>query len=400
MNQQLLREVAQHFATPFYLFDERVLVQTIEHLKAGLGPNVELCYAMKANPLILAAIESEVARIEVCSTGELRICQMAGIPLSKVVLSGVHKDPELIFELVSGEEQPLRYTVESAEQYQLLERAACEADVRIPLLFRLTSGNQFGLDIKELLRLVEKAVASPYVHCCGIHYFAGTQRTSAKKAQRELRKVDDLLGELALRYPGQLDGLELEYGPGLPVSYFEHDAEVARERDDAQLAAVSAAIGELRNAGTVAVELGRAIAAECGSYVTSVVDAKRNRGYNYAIVDGGMHQLAYYDHAMALQQPVCVNLSSPQTNSDELWNVCGSLCTINDILGKQMPLGQLRIGDLLAFDKTGAYCMTEGRSLFLSRDLPRILLVHRDGIISQIRDRIETCELNAGTLIR
>ena len=46
------------------------------------------------------------------------------------------------------------------------------------------------------------------------------------------------------------------------------------------------------------------------------------------------------------------------------------LCTINDILVKRLPLGGLEIGDVLVFEQAGAYCMTEGIALFLSRDLP------------------------------
>ena len=44
-------------------------------------------------------------------------------------------------------------------------------------------------------------------------------------------------------------------------------------------------------------------------------------------------------------------------------NVCGSLCTINDNLVKNMPLTEPTIGDILEFINTGAYSMTEKRSI-------------------------------------
>lgn len=59
----------------------------------------------------------------------------------------------------------------------------------------------------------------------------------------------------------------------------------------------------------------------------------------------------------------------------EPWNICGSLCTINDIMVKQFPLHRPIIGDIIAFENTGAYCAAEGIALFLSRDLPAVMLL-------------------------
>lgn len=50
---------------------------------------------------------------------------------------------------------------------------------------------------------------------------------------------------------------------------------------------------------------------------------------------------------------------------------------MNDILVKAAPLPEMEIGDALVFENAGAYCMTEGMSLFLSRDLPQIYLIGR-----------------------
>ena len=98
--------------------------------------------------------------------------------------------------------------------------------------------------------------------------------------------------------------------------------------------------------GPVTLELGRSIAAACGTYVTQIVDTKTNKGENYAIVDGGIHQLVYYGQSMAMKQPKMQFIkTSPSDQAvnhlpKQLWNICGSLCTINDILVKQLPLAQ------------------------------------------------------------
>lgn len=61
---------------------------------------------------------------------------------------------------------------------------------------------------------------------------------------------------------------------------------------------------------------------------------------------------------------------------------------------KKLPVANLEIGDIFAFENTGAYCQIEGISLFLSRDLPTIVLREPDGNYTKVRERFETFELN------
>ena len=77
-----------------------------------------------------------------------------------------------------------------------------------------------------------------------------------------------------------------------------------------------------------------------------------------------------------------------------MWNICGSLCTINDILVKKLELSDLKIGDILVFKNTGAYSMTEGISLFLSRDLPQVLISDINNNIRMARNIMPTYNLN------
>ena len=123
-------------------------------------------------------------------------------------------------------------------------------------------------------------------------------------------------------------------------------------------------------------------------------DAKVNKKQNYAIVDGGIHQLVYYGQSMAMKHPYCHVLPEKQEGETMDWNLFGSLCTVNDILVKQMPIRNLTVGDVIVFENTGAYSTTEGIALFLSRDLPKILLRKEDGEIHVLRDSIDTDPLN------
>lgn len=97
---------------------------------------------------------------------------------------------------------------------------------------------------------------------------------------------------------------------------------------------------------------------------------------------------------MAMKQPylsVCGKETEPCTES---WNICGSLCSMNDIIAKQISLPDIEIGDIICFENTGAYCMTEGISLFLSRDIPSVYIKKEDGTYLCVRDSFETFNLN------
>ena len=64
------------------------------------------------------------------------------------------------------------------------------------------------------------------------------------------------------------------------------------------------------------------------------------------------------------------------------------------ILLKKLPLTDARVGDYLVFHNIGAYSVTEGIYLFLSRKMPKIYLYSEDGGAVKLRDGLETWMLN------
>ena len=97
---------------------------------------------------------------------------------------------------------------------------------------------------------------------------------------------------------------------------------------------------------------------------------------------------------MAMKHPFHSLFPLRDEGETKNWNICGSLCTVNDILMKNTPMTDLKIGDAIVFKKTGAYCATEGISLFLSRDLPQVLIIDENGNINCAREAVATYKLN------
>lgn len=385
MTDLQLHQVLHRETTPLYVFDLAALPQRVATLREHLPEGVGLCYAVKANPFLLSALDGVVERFEICSPGELVLCQQAGLSSDQYVLSGVYKEPAAMGELVAQGEIGC-YTVESMTQFSVLYGAALAARKPISLLLRLTSGNQFGMDQEEIRWILDHYGEDPCLDIRGIQYFSGTQKHSLKRLARELALVDQFLASLTPVHPLR----ELEFGPGFPVAYFPED-----EMDEETfLTEFADLLRGLTFRGKITLELGRSIAAGCGTYLTRVVDVKENRGEKYAIVDGGMHQLVYYGQSMAMKHPPVRPLSPRVGEEPQPWTLCGALCTINDILVKRLPLGGLEIGDVLVFEQAGAYCMTEGIALFLSRDLPGVVLCTPDGRAVLARDHLATHPLN------
>ena len=371
----------------FYVFDIKELKNRIAYLKSKL-PDVSLCYAVKANPMITGEIMDDLPRFEICSPGEARICHRLGVDTEKMVISGVYKTPAFIEETAADPDFKGIFTVESMRQYDLLCALSEKYGRTLQVLLRLTNGSQFGINASDIEEIIAKRENHPGIVLKGIQFFSGTQKTSLKKFARELSHLDQFLIHLkeTLGYEAE----ELEYGTGFPVSYFK-DEELD---EDALLDGFTGILREMISHPKITLELGRSIAASCGRYYTHVVDMKQNKGQNYLLTDGGMHHIVYFGQHMAMKHPFLSVVGKETPENGTSWTICGSLCSMNDIIVKQAVLPDIEVGDVICFEKTGAYCMTEGIALFLTRDLPALYIQREDESVYCIRSTFETEELN------
>lgn len=386
MNSEALQDIAASFATPAFIFDADEFGRRARNVKSAIG-GASLCYSIKANPFLLACLPEEIDRVEVCSPGELAICRRVGVDPSTVVYSGVNKGSEDIAEAIEYGAELL--TAESLRQLGLINAAALAAGKRVRVALRLTSGNQFGMDSEALKRAAAERGSYEGVDIVAIHYYSGTQKKKLAVVEKELAELEELADTLEERFG--LSGISLEYGPGLPADYFGDDPE---GRDMAVLAEAGAMIAAVAARRSVTVEFGRFLASPCGTYLTAAADIKNNNGENFVICDGGINHLKYYGQTMAMQTPP-ITLLGDHGEKTEDYTLCGSLCTTADILVRKVTLPALSVGDVLAFGRCGAYSVTEGIGLFLSRQLPRIVLRSERGGNRLLRDFYGTDILNS-----
>lgn len=396
-------KIAEQYGTPLYILDKEQLAKRIEDIQGILGEDITLCYAMKANPFLVDAFKTLNTKYEVCSPGEFSICEREKVDMHNIVLSGVNKEKQDICHVMDDCGGVGVYTVESKEQYRLLAECAAERNIEINVLLRVTSGNQFGLDEAEVEAIVKNKEAYPYVHILGLQCYTGTQKKKFDIIKSEIEWLDGLCDRLYEEYGFRAQ--ELEYGPGLPIAYF---GDAAYENNYDMLRELAELLSDYKSKYHITLEMGRYLAADCGIYVTGVADIKTNKGQQYIIVDGGINHVNYYGQTMAMKVPAYSYVKADGTvvkdrnESDTLkgldeekWTVCGSLCTVADLIVKNLPIGQPQTGDKLIFYNIGAYSITEGIYLFLSRRMPVITAYNKDGSIEVYRNTIPSDVINS-----
>ena len=371
--------LVNNFKTPMYVFNIDKLIDRVNYLKSKFIGKL-LVYAVKANTFIVKELENNVERFEICSNGEFEICNKLNINHNKMVISGVYKDYNSINNMMRYDID--RFTIESIEQFRLLESMCKKYKKKIHVLIRLTSNNQFGVTEDEVKYIIKN---NKQLIIEGIEYFSGTQKTSLKKINREVEYLKDFIESLESEF--NLKIKEIEYGPGLPIHYF-----VDEEFDeDIFLDEINIILDKLGNR-KILLEIGRSMVASCGYYLTKVVDMKTNKNGNYVIVDGGINHLVYYGQTMAMRIPY-YEVYPKREKEIKNYNIYGSLCTINDIIVKNINTFELQLNDVFIFKNVGAYSSTEGISLFLSRDLPCIVLYKNSKYI-KVRDNLKTSNIN------
>lgn len=386
MNLNKLCTSYKELKTPSYVFDIDHLENHVNTIKSLLPHNAKLCYAMKANPFLVGILDPYVDSFEVCSPGEFRICQRNHISNQKIILSGVYKNDEDIRKIIEMDEQPI-YTIESMKHLEILNDLSKAYQKTISVILRLTSGNQFGMDASMIDEILDRKDEYPYLKWYGIQLYSGTQKHKLDKVQKELETQKKYIEDLRDRYKIALPCLE--FGPGLGVQYFESD------KPTVSVSAFGSMLQNLDFDGTVVLEMGRIIVASCGTYLTKVVDLKLNDHKHYAILDGGIHHVSYYGQFLGMKCPNIERIALGESmETQATWNLCGSLCTVADVLVKDFETA-LAYNDVIAFKNVGAYSITEGISLFLSRDLPQVNVFSKDQGLVTLRDIVHIDTLNS-----
>ena len=353
----------ERLRTPFYYYDAELLRQTLQTIREEVSKHEGFCvhYAVKANanPKVLRIIREAGLGVDCVSGGEIETSVKAGFPSSKIVYAGVGKSD---WEINLGLDNDIFcFNVESIPELEVINELAAAKGKVARVAFRLnpnvgahthaniTTGlaeNKFGIDMRDMLKVIEVASQMANIKVVGLHFHIGSQILDMGDFEALCNRVNELQNELE-RHRIRLEHINV--GGGLGIDY-QHPNRIPIPDFKAYFDTYAKKL-KLRDGQTLHFELGRAVVAQCGSLITRTLYIKEGYVKKFCIVDAGFTDLirpALYQAYHKIE-----NLSSEEPM--EAYDVVGPICESTDVFAKQIDINKAHRGDLLAIRSAGAY---------------------------------------------
>ena len=353
----------ERLRTPFYYYDAELLRQTLQTIREEVSKHEGFCvhYAVKANanPKVLRIIREAGLGVDCVSGGEIEASVKAGFPSSKIVYAGVGKSD---WEINLGLDSDIFcFNVESIPELEVINELAAQKGKVARVAFRLnpnvgahthaniTTGlaeNKFGIDMRDMLKVIEEATQMANVKVVGLHFHIGSQILDMGDFEALCNRVNELQNELE-RHRIRVEHINV--GGGLGIDY-QHPNRVPIPDFKSYFDTYAKKL-KLRDGQTLHFELGRAVVAQCGSLITRTLYIKEGYVKKFCIVDAGFTDLirpALYQAYHKIE-----NLSSEEPK--EAYDVVGPICESTDVFAKQIDINKAHRGDLLAIRSAGAY---------------------------------------------
>ena len=374
--------------TPFYAYDRRLLDARVAELRAVLPREVDLHYAMKANPMpaLVCHMASLVDGIDVASSAELKVALDAGMNPQNISFAGPGKQRDELRQSVAA---GVLLNVESFREVRELGTISHELGVparvavRVNPNFELKSSGmkmgggpkQFGVDAEAVPELLAE-IRRLDLAFEGFHIYSGSQNLKAGAICEAQQKSVQLALELAALAHAPTKVLNIGGGFGIP--YFPGDQRLDLTPVGANLRELVRRVALELPTATLVVELGRYLVGEAGIYVCRIIDRKVSRGEIFLVVDGGLHHhlaaSGNFGQVIRKNYPVTIG-NRMGVASQEVASVVGPLCTPLDILADKMLLSEAEPGDLVVVYQSGAYGSTASPQQFLSHGTAKEVLV-------------------------
>jgi diaminopimelate decarboxylase len=345
----------------------------------ALPPGCELFYALKANSErpVIEALRGIVAGFEVGSAGEIDLVR-AVAPDAPIIFGGPGKTDAALAAAIHA--RVVAVHVESLHELRRAEYVAAGLGRRLPVALRVNLAGplpvatlamagrptQFGIDEADVPAALDEALRGRHLDLVGFHFHCISNHHDAPAhadlVARYLERARKWSADAGVELP------VVNAGGGIGVDY----AALYRPFDWNGFCAALPDASPVR----LRFECGRYVAAPWGAYVTEVLDVKTNHGAAFAIVRGGTHHF---------RLPASWGHSHPFTVIPvEEWRypfprpgvrhrpvtIAGELCSPKDILAREVPVDELRAGDLIWFHHTGAYGWSISHHDFLSHPHP------------------------------
>lgn len=382
-------EIIETAGTPTYIYSLKRAVENYHALRRAFGSmDAEIHYSTKANGnlRVLSALIGAGAGVDAVSGGEIYKAIQAGADARHIVFAGVGKTVEEIgYALEAGVGWFNVENVAELAHIEALAKSMGRRDVRValrlnpevtanthPYIATGHGGAKFGLTAEVIRDILAKRDDYAHVNLAGLHVHIGSQLGDTQATRKALQKVRELLAP----YPFIRT---VNIGGGFPAAY--RIDETLPSFDD-----FARHIGDLLTGYRVILEPGRSIIGDAGILVGRLLYIKSQGGQSLYITDASMTELI----RPALYQAHHAIVPIIQTRADvSIRQIVGPVCETADVLGRDVSLADMAVGDGLALLTAGAYGMVMA-SQYNARPRPCEVVVREDGQTWEIARRRET----------
>lgn len=397
VTKEQLEDIASHYATPFYLYDEKGIRETARRVNKAFSWNkgFKEYFAVKATPTpgILKILHEEGCGTDCSSYTELLMADAVGFKGDEIMFSS-NDTPAEDFQLA----RKLNATInlDDITHIDFLERVA---DIPDTVCCRYNPGGHFaiannimdnpgdakyGMTREQLTEAYKRLMAKGVKHF-GLHAFLASNTVTNDyypELARILFKVAVELKEetgASIEFINLSGGVGIAYRPEQPQNDIMEIGEGVRRAYEEVL--VPAGMGNVR----LYTEMGRYMLAPYGALVSRVIHQKHIYK-EYIGLDACAANLmrpaiyGAYHHitVMGKENAPC----------DHKYDVTGGLCENNDKFAIDRMLPEINIGDLVFIHDAGAHGFAMGYN-YNGKLRSAELLLKEDGSVEMIR-RAET----------
>lgn len=360
----LLESIARDVGTPVYVYDAGHVRTQYRALTRALSvvPH-RIFYSVKANGnlSVLSVLHELGAGADVVSLGEFVRARRAGFQSADVIFSGVGKRPDELRRTVRDGIGLVN--IESAEELGHLGEiaAALKQPVRVgirvnpdvrarthPYTETGDADKKFGVPLPQVLDLVRRALATPFLRLESIGMHLGSQICDPQVYVTAASRIGDLV--VKVRGLGVETLRAVDVGGGLGIRYTDESA--------LEPEAFAAAVTPLaQHTGLILfVEPGRYLVGNAGILLARCLYRKEGLGKTFVVLDAAMNDLLRPSLYGAVHdiQVVGADHATPPRGHKRV-DVVGPVCETADFLGRDRDLPAAKPGALLAILGVGAY---------------------------------------------
>ncbi|QYR19450.1 type III PLP-dependent enzyme [Paenibacillus sp. sptzw28] len=375
-----------------FIYDIGELKRNAERIVASLPSGVKYFYAIKANSdkTLLGTLLPIVNGFEVASLGEvLKVREVS--QEAEIIFGGPGKTDNEIEEALRQRVSLLH--VESISELLrtnwIAERLGTNADIllRVNLRGPLPAGtlqmcgvpSQFGIDEADIAQAIELAQGCPGITLRGFHFHSLSNQLDALQHAAMIRHYMSRARQWQTEF-----GLDLRYvnaGGGIGINYESLEAPFDWNSFIRQLRNIIGVESEVGSCPEILFECGRYTAASCGYYAAEVLDLKRMRNSNFAVLHGGLHQFLLpgawkHRHPFYIVPVDDWLYPLPREEINDLpVTIAGRMNSPRDILARSNNVMRLRTGDVIVFPYAGAYGWSISAHDFSSLEHPAFVYI-------------------------